>query len=134
MSEQEPAIRFIGDMERMVVQPGDRFILTIPGAISREEHDHIQAAWAGFAKSLDPAPLLFVLDAGAKLGVIGAADAAPVTIGGEIKVSGCLPHSEVIERVNAAMRRSRQPQHIGPDGFPISEPEANSDEGHDLER
>lgn len=74
MSQQEPTIRFIGDMERMVVKPGDRFVLTMPGMITREAHGRLQAAWAGFIKGIDPAPLLLVLDAGAKLGVIEQAD------------------------------------------------------------
>lgn len=74
MAEQEPTIRFIGDMERLVVKPGDRFVLSINGAISPAAHDNIQRAWTAFVKGVDPAPLLLILDAGAKLGVIGQAD------------------------------------------------------------
>lgn len=75
MSEQEPAIRFIGDMERLTVKSGDRFVITMPGMITREAHERVQAAWASFVKGNDPAPLLLILDAGAKLGIIGQADA-----------------------------------------------------------
>lgn len=74
MSQQEPTIRFIGDMERMVVKPGDRFVLTVPGMMTCETHGRLEAAWAGFVKGIDPTPLLLVLDAGAKLGVIGQTD------------------------------------------------------------
>lgn len=62
-------IRFIGDLARLELRPGDRFVLTTDKRPSDDQIDRIRTAWRAFAGD---APLI-VLD-GCRLGVIGADD------------------------------------------------------------
>lgn len=64
-------IRFLGDLQRLAVKPGDRFVLTVPDVISGETAARIQASWKGFVGSDADAPKLLILSGGMKLGVIG---------------------------------------------------------------
>lgn len=73
--EDANEIRFVGDLRRCDVRPGDRFVLTVERPISRDTHDRIQAVWRDFIGSDNPAKLL-VLEDGMHLGVIGPVDAA----------------------------------------------------------
>lgn len=64
-------IRWLGDMERLEIKPGDKFVLMVPGVISMEVHDRIQEVWEKFHGG-DPDDFkLLILDQGIKLGVIG---------------------------------------------------------------
>lgn len=63
-------IRFIGDLQRLELKPGDRFVLTTPDVISSEIHARIQAAWKDFVGGDDAAFKLLVLSGDMKLGVI----------------------------------------------------------------
>ena len=62
-------IRFLGDLQRLELRPGDRFVLTIPRILSIEHVESIQSAWRRFMGG-DAAPELLLLDGGMKLDVI----------------------------------------------------------------
>lgn len=64
-----PAIRFVGDLQRLEIKPGDKFVLMCDGRISAEQADQLHEYWNGFAG--DGVKLL-VLESGAKLGVYSA--------------------------------------------------------------
>lgn len=61
-------IRFLGDLQRLDLRPGDRFVLTVPRQLSYEQRARLSTA---FREEVG-APVL-VLEEGIKLGVIGAA-------------------------------------------------------------
>lgn len=65
MSGEE--IKFLGDLHRLEVKPGDKFVLSLEAACSREMARSLQDTWSRFAGADVP---LLVLDRGAKLGVI----------------------------------------------------------------
>ena len=67
----EPEIRFIGDMQRLDVKPGDRFVISMSSLVSAHQIDRINAVWAKFTAGIEPAPKLLILDGAAKLGAIG---------------------------------------------------------------
>jgi hypothetical protein len=64
-------IRFVGDMERLVLRPGDRFVLKVDQHYPNSVHEHIQKAWREFAGE----PKLLILGPGMTLGAIGSEDA-----------------------------------------------------------
>lgn len=61
-------IRWTGDMQRLEIKPGDKFVLTLTGMVSDDAHKRIQSIWKEFAGEGVP---LLVLDPGEKLGVVG---------------------------------------------------------------
>lgn len=61
-------IRFVGDMQRLQIKEGDRFILTIDQPISSETADKIQEVWSTFTEG--KGGKLLLLERGMKLGVI----------------------------------------------------------------
>lgn len=65
-------INFVGDMQRLDIKPGDRYVITSDVALSAEMVGRIRDVWKSFAGDT---PLL-VLDAGLKLGAISATDQA----------------------------------------------------------
>lgn len=71
-----PEIKFIGELQRVDVKPGDRFVMMTERPIRREEFEMLQGMWRGFIGS-DENKLL-VLDHGCRLGVVGA-EAVPET-------------------------------------------------------
>jgi hypothetical protein len=60
-------IRFVGDMERVTVRPGDVFVVHVTDDISLEAAERLQAA---VSRDLDGAKVL-VFVGGMKLGVMG---------------------------------------------------------------
>jgi hypothetical protein len=66
-------IRFIGDMQRLEVRAGDRYVLMCANLVDQETASRIEEAFKRFAG--DDAKLL-VLDPSMKLGVIGPAEPA----------------------------------------------------------
>ncbi|KQT03200.1 MULTISPECIES: hypothetical protein [unclassified Rhizobium] len=64
MSEHQ--IRYLGDMQRLDLKQGDRFVLTLPAPASSDMVARLQEAWAAFADGAK----LFVLEPGMKIGVI----------------------------------------------------------------
>lgn len=61
-------IRFLGDLQRLEIRPGDVFVLTCDSAISRDQEEALLARWREAARG---APLV-ILDRGARLGVAGS--------------------------------------------------------------
>lgn len=64
MADQE--IRFVGDLQRMDIRPGDKFVLSVDGHITRAQAESIRDGWRLFAGDV---PLL-ILEDGMKLGAI----------------------------------------------------------------
>jgi hypothetical protein len=64
-----PEIRFLGDLQRLEVRPGDVFVLTVPRDFSREVQYRIVEYWRGIMGDVR----LIVLEEGMKLGVISEA-------------------------------------------------------------
>ncbi len=65
-----PDIRYLGDLQRLDMKEGDRFVLTCEGHVSLEMQEQIQKAWKVFIGEDAEKPPLLVLDRGFKLGVI----------------------------------------------------------------
>lgn len=74
MADQQLEIRWVGELQRCDVRPGDKFVLNVDGIISDHTAQHIQRAWKDFIGG-DHAKLLILTD-GMKLGVFGQAEAA----------------------------------------------------------
>ena len=68
-----PEIRYLGDLQRLELKAGDRFVLTVDRHLSAENHAAIQRVWADFVGQADRLPLL-VLEPGMKLGVIATGE------------------------------------------------------------
>lgn len=66
--DEAPAIRFIGDMQRLELKPGDRYVITVDDYLSAEQYAAIVASFRAFMGDPDARPL--VLGRGAKLGVM----------------------------------------------------------------
>lgn len=66
MSNSE--IRYLGDVQRLEIKPGDMLVLSIPGSATNETVARIRAEF----ESCTGYKLIVIFD-GAKLGVIGAA-------------------------------------------------------------
>jgi hypothetical protein len=63
----EPEIRYLGDMQRLHVKPGDSFVLTLDRSLPHDQLRRLHEAWARFAGAEVP---LLVLEPGMKLGII----------------------------------------------------------------
>jgi hypothetical protein len=63
-------IRYLGDMARLEIKPGDRFVLQANRPLSLEQHQYIKKLWAGAVGEGVP---LLIIDGGLKLGVISTA-------------------------------------------------------------
>ncbi len=61
-------IRFVGDMERLQIKEGDKFVLKVPHQISSETAEKIQKIWADFSEG--KCGKLLILDKDMELGVI----------------------------------------------------------------
>lgn len=64
-------ITFLGELRRLDVKPGDRFVIMSDRPLPMSAVEHIQKAWNAFIGS-DETKLL-VLDGGLKIGAIGPA-------------------------------------------------------------
>lgn len=71
-SNDVPMVRFLGDLQRLEVKPGDRFVLNSERHLSREQCLVLQRIWQEFYGDSE-APKLLILDPGMKLGAISAA-------------------------------------------------------------
>jgi hypothetical protein len=69
---KDSEIRFLGDLQRLEVKPGDRFVLTVPGPVSSKVISFLQKQWEELNVSQGK---LIVLTDGCKLGVIGQDEA-----------------------------------------------------------
>lgn len=64
------AIKFLGDMQRLDLKDGDRFVLTVDAVLSDADRRRIQEAWAKFVGGDTERFNLLMLERGMKLGVI----------------------------------------------------------------
>ncbi|TGT76711.1 MULTISPECIES: hypothetical protein [unclassified Mesorhizobium] len=69
---KEAPIDFIGHLRRLELKPGDKFVLTCPGVLTREQHQFIQEAWRKFLGGDSTAIDLLILDRGMELGVVSS--------------------------------------------------------------
>jgi len=67
--EARSAIEFTGNLQRLELEPGDTFVLTIPGAISSEEEQRIRDV---LEQEL-PGHKVLVFAGGVQLGIVKAA-------------------------------------------------------------
>jgi hypothetical protein len=70
-------IRFIGDLERLVLEPGDKFILSTPRALTVQEQQRIQNAWREFVGGDADALKLLIITEGMTIGAINVKEVAP---------------------------------------------------------
>lgn len=63
----EDEIRFIGDMQRLELKPGDSLVVKAMGIISRDTAERIESM---LSKKFPGVPIV-VLDAGLEIGVLG---------------------------------------------------------------
>lgn len=68
-SLENTKIEYLGDLQRLEIKPGDRFVLTTDQIISLETCEKIQQIWAKFTEGKGKE--LLILMPGMKLGVIG---------------------------------------------------------------
>jgi len=71
--EARSAIQFIGNLQRLELKPGDKFVLTVPGEITQEEEQRIREI---LEREL-PGHKILVFAGGVQLGVIGTEFASP---------------------------------------------------------
>jgi hypothetical protein len=65
-------IRFVGNLRRVNVRPGDLFVLTFPWVVTISMMKIVQQAWSKQMKvGRKPAPKLIIIGDGGRLGVIG---------------------------------------------------------------
>lgn len=69
MNSLAPAyeVRYLGDLQRIEVKPGDLFVLKVPGKISLETAERIREQWE---RATDGTKLIIIED-GCELGVFG---------------------------------------------------------------
>lgn len=71
-------IRYLGDLQRLELKPGDRFVLTVDRPISGEMAAKLGEVWARFVGDDREDLKLLILDSGMKLGVLNWDTAADV--------------------------------------------------------
>lgn len=70
MSAAELEIRFVGDLQRLEVKPGDVFVLKLRDSLSQPALERIYEHW----RSIMGDAKLVTIEDGADLGVIGMGD------------------------------------------------------------
>jgi len=60
-------IRFVGELQRLDVKPGDRFVISVPGPIPMEACERIRQQWKDFIGGDVP---VLILSDGIKIGAI----------------------------------------------------------------
>lgn len=68
--EASGEIRFVGDLQRLELKPGDRFVLTVDRPVSGEMAAKLREAWARFVGDDREDLKLLILGSGMKLGAI----------------------------------------------------------------
>ena len=64
-------IRFLGDLQRLEVKPGDKFVLTLDCQLSMEQQARLGDYWMTL---MGPDCPLIVIEPGMKLGVLGKSE------------------------------------------------------------
>lgn len=76
MSDQaQQPVTFLGNLARIEVKPGDRFVLMTDGPVSEETARRFTEEWKRFMGS--DAPKLMILSDGIKIGAIGYEESTP---------------------------------------------------------
>lgn len=70
----EPEIRYLGELQRLELKPGDVFVLSVPRELSNEEARIIRKQWDDNM----PGVKLIVLSEGMTLGVVSADNVQPI--------------------------------------------------------
>lgn len=68
MSDTE--LKFIGNLERLDLKDGDRFVLTCDHIMSLKQHERIRGIWSDFVGGNTESFPLLILDKGFKIGVL----------------------------------------------------------------
>jgi hypothetical protein len=68
------AVRFVGDLERLELKDGDRFVLTCSQAISDDLAKRLRSAWTAFVGGDDRGMQLLILHSGMRLGIVNTGD------------------------------------------------------------
>lgn len=71
MKDATGEVTFLGDLRRLDVKPGDRFVIMTDQRLTAEHYRKLQELWAGFIGS--DGNKILVLDGGMKIGAIGQA-------------------------------------------------------------
>ena len=71
MKDVAGEITFLGELRRLDVKPGDRFVIMTDQRLTVEHYRKLQELWSGFIGS--DGNKLLVLDGGMKIGAIGPA-------------------------------------------------------------
>lgn len=66
----QPQVKFLGDLQRLECQPGDKFVLMCPGAVTNAMQRDIQNIWHEF---IGNDTKLLILPNGYSLGVVAPA-------------------------------------------------------------
>lgn len=75
--EKDPdKINWLGELRRVDVKPGDRFVLMTEKVLSMQHRSNLQKHWAEFMGEDAGATKLLVLDGGMKIAVVGKAETA----------------------------------------------------------
>jgi hypothetical protein len=68
---EDVTIRYLGDLSRLVVCPGDTFVLSCSRPVSQEQIEKIRAYWADYMQAaIGRVPPLLVLGTGMSLGLV----------------------------------------------------------------
>jgi hypothetical protein len=70
----DPAIRYLGDLSRLKLEPGDKFVLTVDSRMPDSQQAAIRDMWSRFAGEGVP---LLILEPGFRLGTINGAETTP---------------------------------------------------------
>jgi hypothetical protein len=54
----EVQIRYVGELQRLELRPGDKFVLVCPGAISRDMAERLKQTWQDFAGEDHPCAVI----------------------------------------------------------------------------
>jgi hypothetical protein len=73
---ESPPISWIGDLQRLEMKPGDKFVLTVPRMLSREQSDYLRKGWEQFVGGDTEKFKLLILTEGMKLGLINGGEAS----------------------------------------------------------
>lgn len=66
----QPQVKFLGDLQRLECQPGDKFVLMCPGGVTKDMQGQIQALWREF---IGNETKLLILPNGYSIGVVAPA-------------------------------------------------------------
>lgn len=69
VDNENPEIRYLGDVQRLVLKPGDRVVLTVDREITREEYEYLTRLLSEKLRGHD----VLVIGKGMQISVLGEA-------------------------------------------------------------